>query len=278
MAYKQHDRVVMIIGGILVLSVIVLGNYFYIKKISYDNDVKVNNALEENASLKEQNNQFLNREKGTLEQISGLKKSLDAIEMEVANLKKLNQGLEQEKVTLTEEIVQLKAANINSSVTPKSEPEPAILLPLKPETVPLTSDKPVEPVKPVMAPEALFCPSVSAVNENLASGNWQQESMTWWVSSSSRPLYDAEKVLSLFKVMSENQSVQAISCYYHAGEETAANDISGAVLAIRMKAPENQKIDVQGSHWQSCGEDDGCLSICESSDLSQCGFQLETVD
>jgi hypothetical protein len=276
MAYEQHDRLVMILGGILVLSIVVLGNYFYIKKISYDNEVKVNNASEESASLKEQNNQLLNREKGTLEQISGLKKSVDALEIEVANLKQLNQNLEQEKATLTEEIEQLKATNINSSVTPTLEPQPSILLPL-PETVPLTPDKPVEPMKPVMVPEALFCPSVSAVNENLASGNWQQDSMTWWVSSSSRPLYDAEKILSLFKVISENNSEQAISCYYQAGEEAAVNNISGAMLAIRTKAPENQKIDVQGSHWQLCSEDEGCLSICESSDLSQCGFQLETV-
>lgn len=275
MAYEQHDRFVIILGGILILALIVLGNYFYVKKIAYDNEAKVNHALQDSASLKEQNTQLLHREKELLEQTSDLKKRVDALEMEVANLKQLNQDLEQEKTNLTGEIEQLKSSNVNSSAVPTSDSEPVMLLPLKSETVPVPSDQIVESAQPAMAPKALLCPSVSAVNENLASGNWQQDNMTWWVSSSSRPLYDAEKVLSLFKVMSENHATPAISCYYHAGEEKAVNDDSGAVLAIRMKAPEDQKVETQGSHWQSCDEDDGCMSICESGDSNQCGFQFE---
>lgn len=280
MATTQQSRFTTLFGFILILLVVLVGTYFYIQKISYESELKLNAMIEENVQLTERNKVLVNREKGTLDQLSVLQKENEGLKLELSGLKQLNETLEQEKTQLTKEIQTLKSVNAQSAGSasepviptltpmPKVEPTPAPAIPVLPpdETPKINMLQPEKPTPMATEPSALLCPTADDVNQNLAQGNWAQGKMTWWVEFTSRPLDEGEKVGSFFKALAEKNAIQAVSCYYQIGE---------AFIAIKMSAPKGHQIATQNNHWKPCQETESCKAICESNDLNQCAFQME---
>lgn len=278
MATTQRNRLMTLLGFILVFLVVLSGNYFYIQKISYENELKLNAMTAENVQLSERNKVLMNREKGTVDQLSVLEKENETLQSELVKLKQLYETLQQEKIQLTKEVETLKSVNTQSAgaltqpvipvLKPEAAPLPTPTAPVLPsETPQINMLQPEKPAATVTEPSALLCPSTDHVNQNLEQGNWAQGKMNWWVEFASRPLDEGEQVGAFFKALTENNSIQAVSCYYQIGE---------AFIAIKMSAPQGYQIATKSDHWKPCQASESCYAICESADLSQCAFQLET--
>ncbi|MFO1258068.1 MAG: hypothetical protein U1E78_06640 [Gammaproteobacteria bacterium] len=277
MAITKQTRLTTLFGFILVLLLILMGSYFYIQKISYEAELKLNALKEESIEVSERNKVLINREKATLDRLSVLQKENESLKSERDGLMQLNETLQQEKGKLTEEIETIKSVNTQSSLPlmqpliPPRNPT-TMLVPVKSvvpsdETPKINMLRPEKPAPTPTEPNALLCPTKDVVNQNLEQGNWAQNKMTWWVEFSSRPLDEGEKVGSFFKALSEKSTTQAVSCYYQIGE---------AFIAIKMSVPEGHQIATQSNHWKPCQETESCVAICESDDLNQCPFLVET--
>ncbi len=217
----------------------------------------------------------------------------------------LNKRLERRKQALAQELDEPTEneyedpAQYASPETTKPEPQPELVEPapiaLEPQPEPVAptpielepQPKPIAPapLEPASQPEATEpakvketshhktkiyqCPSADTINSHLATGNFIENNITWWLDFSFRPIHSNEEVKATYKTLF---SGKFMDCYYRIGPKDSDDVVNGIWIVIKGAA--KNYTFLPSDNWKDC-DIEGCTKICEKEDDSACEFGLE---
>lgn len=182
-------------------------------------------------------------------------------------------------------------------IAPEPQPEPVEPAPIAPEPQPEPvqptpialepQSKPVAPapLEPASQPETIEptkvdetshhktklyqCPSADTINSHLATGNFTENNITWWLDFSFRPIHSNEEVKATYKTLF---SGKFMDCYYQIGPKDSDDIVNGIWIVIKGTAKNHMFLPA--NNWKDC-DIEGCTKMCEKEDDSACEFGLE---
>lgn len=166
----------------------------------------------------------------------------------------------------------------SATITPPNPPADVPSATITPPT-PVDTPPPPEPQKSskltqpsaksagvVLGAKEFQCPSSNVVTQHLATGKWSEDSLTWWVDYTRRPLSDNESVQKLFKILFDGQT---IACYYELGsadEET--------FIVVKASSHDSKLVVKETDGWAPCPTKE-CKATCKNDSLNRCPFKVE---
>lgn len=147
------------------------------------------------------------------------------------------------------------------SITPPTEPPPP-----PPEKKASLTQPSASSAGVTLGGQDLHCPTSETVTKNLASGNWTEGNLNWWVDYTRRPINENEPVQTLFQILFDGQT---IACYY----ELTKGD-QDAWIVIKGSSKNDKLVLKEADGWSPCPTKE-CEATCAKEKLNQCHFSLQ---